>query len=327
MRIILLLLLSITFASANAQIKTITMSDPEKPKVYEYDSLINIRDYETGGYKYLIGQKLYYARTSENPTKFKKYSNRQALKEDEMLGKYFRVIDVLEKNPLENFRDPLILVSESTNDTIQYAGDWEDNRCWVVVGYYEKIKSSYEGKEFIFISDDSGYADADGLINMKTQKRDYSIPKGSKWKCKEVTINLKEDPYTHIKGNRVILILENDELGEYYCYAENKVASLSLTFNNYLLGKFVTPQEYERLKKDEAKRKADLIRRYGAQKGKLISEGIIEVGMTKRMCFDAWGVPEKINTTSSTTGVYEQLVYGAGYYVYLENGIITTIQH
>lgn len=42
MRIILLLLLGITFASANAQIKTITMSDPEKPKVYEYDSIINI---------------------------------------------------------------------------------------------------------------------------------------------------------------------------------------------------------------------------------------------------------------------------------------------
>lgn len=327
MRIILLLLLGITFASASAQIKTITMSDPEKPKVYEYDSLININEFKEGGYKYLIGQKLYYAVKLGLSSKFKKYSTGEVLKKEEMVGKYFKVIDVLERNPQETLCDPLILVSESTNDTIRYEGNWNDNRCWVVVGYYEKIKSSYEGKEFIFIADDPGCADAEGLINMKTQKRDYSIPKGSKWKCKEVTINLKEDPYSYINGNRVILILENDELGEYYCYAENEAASLSLTFNNYLLGKFVTPQEYERLKKDEAKRKADLIRRYGAQKGKLISEGIIEVGMTKRMCFDAWGVPEKINTTSSTAGVYEQLVYGAGYYVYLENGIITTIQH
>ncbi len=327
MRIILLLLLGITFTSASAQIKTITMSDPEKSKVYEYDSLININPYKEGGYKYLIGQKLYYAATSGHTTKFRKYSNRQILKEEDMLGKYFTVIDVLEKNPQEDFRNPLILVSENTNDTIRYAGDLDDNQCWVVVGYYEKIKSSYEGKEFIFIADDPGCADAEGLINMKTQKRDYSIPKGSKWKCKEVTINLKEDPYSYINGNRVILILENDELGEYYCYAENEAASLSLTFNNYLLGKFVTPQEYERLKKDEAKRKADLIRRYGAQKGKLISEGIIEVGMTKRMCIEAWGSPEKINTTSSTAGVHEQWVYGAGYYVYFENGIITTIQH
>ena len=327
MRTIFLLLLGITFTSASAQIKTITMSDPEKPKVYEYDSLININKYKEGGYKYLIGQKLYYAAISQNPTKFKKYSNRQALQEKDMLGKYFKVIDVWERNPLETLCDPLILVSESTNDTIYYVGDMDDNRCWIVVGYYEKIKSSYEGKELVFVTDDSGDADSEGLINMKTQKRNYSIPKGSKWKCKEVTINLKEDPYLYIKGNRVILILENDELGEYYCYAENEAASLSLTFNNYLLGKFVTPQEYERLKKDEAKRKADLIRRYGAQKGKLISEGIIEVGMTKRMCFDAWGVPKKINKTSSTTGVYEQFVYGAGYYVYFENGIITTIQH
>lgn len=327
MRTILLLLLSITFASARAQIKTITMSDPEKPKVYEYDSLVNIRAYKAGGYKYLIGQKLYYAATSGYLPKFKKYPTGEVLKEKDMLGKYFKVIDAPERNRQKELGDPLLLVSESSNDTIRYAGDWDDNRCWVVVGYYEKIKSSYEGKELVFITDDDGSADADGLINMKTQQRDYSVPKGSKWKCKEVTINLKEDPYSHIKGNRVILILENDELGEYYCYAENEAATLSLTVNNYLLNKFVTPQEYEKLKKDEAKRKADLIRRYGAQKGKLISEGIIEVGMTKRMCFDAWGVPEKINTTSSTAGVYEQLVYGAGYYVYLENGIITTIQH
>lgn len=327
MRIILLLLLSITFASASAQIKTITMSDPEKPKVYEYDSLVNINEFKEGGYKYLIGQKLYYAVKLGLSSKFKKYSTGEVLKKEEMVGKYFKVIDVLERNPQETLCDPLILVSESTNDTIRYEGNWNDNRCWVVVGYYEKIKSSYEGKELVFITDDSGYADAEGLINMKTQKRDYSIPKGSKWKCKEVTINLKEDPYSYIKGNRVILILENDELGEYYCYAGKKVMPFSLTSNNYLLDKFVTPQEYERLKKDEAKRKADLIRRYGAQKGKLISEGIIEVGMTKRMCIEAWGSPEKINTTSSTAGVHEQWVYGAGYYVYFENGVITTIQH
>lgn len=327
MKIILLLLLSITFASASAQIKTITMSDPEKPKVYEYDSLVNINEFKEGGYKYLIGQKLYYAVKLGLSSKFKKYSTGEVLKKEEMVGKYFKVIDVLERNPQETLCDPLILVSESTNDTIRYEGNWNDNRCWVVVGYYEKIKSSYEGKELVFITDDSGYADAEGLINMKTQKRDYSIPKGSKWKCKEVTINLKEDPYSYIKGNRVILILENDELGEYYCYAEKKFMPFTLTSNNYLLDKFVTPQEYERLKKDEAKRKADLIRRYGAQKGKLINEGIIEVGMTKRMCIETWGSPEKINTTSSTAGVHEQWVYGAGYYVYLENGIITTIQH
>lgn len=42
MKIILLLLLGITFASASAQIKTITMSDPEKSPIDKYDYIINI---------------------------------------------------------------------------------------------------------------------------------------------------------------------------------------------------------------------------------------------------------------------------------------------
>jgi hypothetical protein len=39
-----------------------------------------------------------------------------------------------------------------------------------------------------------------------------------------------------------------------------------------------------------------------------------------------WGKPRQINTTHTQAGKYEQLVYGVGRYVYLTNGLVTSIQ-
>ena len=47
--------------------------------------------------------------------------------------------------------------------------------------------------------------------------------------------------------------------------------------------------------------------------------------MTKQMCIDAKGNPQKINKTTTIYGTSEQWVY-YGLYLYFENGILTTIQ-
>ena len=323
-----LFLLGIAFTIAQAQITTMSIPEQQEAKAYVYDSLSNIKVREDG-YNYLKGQKIYLATSNMYMMQsFTQISNgvERYLEPKDLVGKYFQVIDVRKRDSRKELRDPLILVQENTTDTICYVGNWSDNTYWIVVGYFEKVKSYYEGKVFYFMQDDPGYKDADGLIDMKTQKRRRGIPKESKWTCKAVSINQEPDPYLNIKGSRLVLILENDSLGEHYCYYENSYAALSI-FNNYLFGKFLSDSDYERMKKDEANRKAELIRKYGKERGKMISEGYIKIGMTKNMCIDAWGGPQKINKTTGSYGVHEQWVYGLNSYVYFQNGVITTIQN
>ncbi|MEC0106773.1 hypothetical protein P4H27_07455 [Paenibacillus taichungensis] len=52
-----------------------------------------------------------------------------------------------------------------------------------------------------------------------------------------------------------------------------------------------------------------------------------EIGMTEEKVLEStWGKPQKINKTKNKYGVSEQWVYGSGRYVYLDDGIVTSIQ-
>lgn len=52
-----------------------------------------------------------------------------------------------------------------------------------------------------------------------------------------------------------------------------------------------------------------------------------QIGMTAQEVQDSlWGKPESINKTTTALGVSEQWVYSNGRYVYLDNGVVTTIQ-
>lgn len=56
----------------------------------------------------------------------------------------------------------------------------------------------------------------------------------------------------------------------------------------------------------------------------------IKLGMTEEMVIQSWGNPAKVNTTVHNGGKSEQWVYRRGKvksdYVYLENGIVTSVQ-
>lgn len=52
-----------------------------------------------------------------------------------------------------------------------------------------------------------------------------------------------------------------------------------------------------------------------------------EIGMTEEKVLEStWGKPQKINKTTNRYGVSEQWVYGSGRYVYLDDGVVTSIQ-
>lgn len=56
-------------------------------------------------------------------------------------------------------------------------------------------------------------------------------------------------------------------------------------------------------------------------------DSILRIGMAEEEVKETkWGEPEKVNRTTTKYGVKEQWVYYGNKYIYLENGIVTTIQ-
>lgn len=56
-----------------------------------------------------------------------------------------------------------------------------------------------------------------------------------------------------------------------------------------------------------------------------VASGRINIGMSGEMVRAAWGRPEHINESAYRSGTHEQWVYGSRSYVYLENGVVTSI--
>lgn len=304
----------------------ITTLPPPLPRVItqQYDSLTNIN--KLGNYKYLKGQTLYFT-TDGITTNFSKLSNKKRiiLKSEKMVGKYFFVIDVEKKNPSNELTDPLILLDKITNDTIRYTGNWDDNKRWIVVGYYEKIKSLFENKELVFIKDGIGYSDRTGLINIQTQERNRAIPINSIWTCKAVSIDQKSKIHD-IDVNRIVLVLENSKLGQYYCYYENKYTKYEDN-NSYISGMFLLKEDFNKQLIEYQNRKSTLTKKYGKENAKKILEGIVVTGWNKQMCIESWGNPSDINKTTGAYGTHEQWIYGGDSYLYFEDGILITIQN
>lgn len=75
----------------------------------------------------------------------------------------------------------------------------------------------------------------------------------------------------------------------------------------------------------EAKRKA--AEAAAKAKSPCAIKGGVRVGMTRAEVYaSCWGKPQKINVTTTAGGDFEQLVYGGFQYLYLKNGIVTSIQ-
>lgn len=52
----------------------------------------------------------------------------------------------------------------------------------------------------------------------------------------------------------------------------------------------------------------------------------VEIGMSAAQCEAAWGKPLSINRTDRAEGTREQWVYSMTRYLYLENGVLVSIQ-
>lgn len=67
-------------------------------------------------------------------------------------------------------------------------------------------------------------------------------------------------------------------------------------------------------------------RQLAAEKARKKREGV-RIGMSQQDVLDSsWGLPQKVNRTTTARGVREQWVYDGGY-LYFEDGILTTVQN
>lgn len=86
-------------------------------------------------------------------------------------------------------------------------------------------------------------------------------------------------------------------------------------------------QREEAAKKEEERLRNSYINKYGKRYADLIMNGRVAIGMTQKMCIDAWGEPETVNRMTTEYGTSEQWVYDLGTYLYFEGNKLTGIQN
>lgn len=231
-----------------------------------------------------------------NESNVYKCGDRYNSKYDELAGKYFKVLQII-KHPEAKQSEYLYgeifyfkLQEKETNAIVYYEYDSESEYSFpfIVVGFFEKQKRLFVGKEFVFRN-----SEFEGGTDIHTGKT-VTIKTGQKWKCTDLTI---EEEYFNLS-----LIFENS-LGEKIDDLYDRVLNVAYT----------------------AKEADNYKKKFGQEKFDNILEGKVKIGMTKEMCKLAWGEPKDINKTITSGKNTEQWVYSDNY-LYFDNGILTAMQ-
>jgi hypothetical protein len=316
MRLILTLSLGILANCCFAQITTLKVAPKKEQEGNSvYDSMNNFLGKDV--FKYL-GQELYvkgrpeylqefgysgfyadYRKGKLDGGVFKCCDNYNS-KYSELNGKYFKVLDVL-KHPQVEISEYLYgdkfylkLEQKDSGEIVYYDYDAKskDSFPFIVVGYFQKQKSLYFGRQLVFF--DELFLNQ---VDVKSGKV-ISAKTGQKWKCLDLVI-------------------------------EEINFDLSLLVENSLSGKILIPldkvyeKNFPRVFNSVAAE--NYKNKFGLENFISILQGKIRIGMTKEMCKLSWGTPQKINNTITSGKNSEQWVYDSNY-LYFENGKLIAIQ-
>ncbi len=308
-KIITILTLILLSQFSYAQITTTKVAEKkEEISTEPYDSLQNFLGKDV--YKY-IGQDLYlkgkfeslrqfgydgfsldYTKsTLSNESNVYKCCDSYNSKYDDLAGKYFNVLAV-HKHPKAEEREYLYgkkyyleLKEKESGDKLYYEYDsqYEHRFPFIVVGFFEKVKSIVIGQKFVFANKvfetSTDIQSGEPLTNTPNQR----------WECTDLTI--EEKYYT------LSLVVKNS-LGE------STTISYESVFGKFSQGKSYTQKEAESYEQ-----------KFGKTNWLEILDGIVVIGFTEEMVLLSWGKPEKINRASYG----DQWVYD-GQYLYFENG-------
>lgn len=324
MKKIFFLILACITLSLHSQIKTVNIGEKKK-EIIPYDSLKNIDGYTKDRH---IGQTLYLMPTKENEAKqiqfyssfetFEKYGNYESLK-----GKYFSLVDIVNGSRVQDVY--MQLIETETQDTVYYPAYLSsDTEPFLTVGYFEKLQSQITGKKFVYKENEIR---PNPMRSLEDRKPIRNIPNGSVFVAIDISVDELyggRDIYSYNSPpSPLIVILKNEEYGQVFVSHEEIKKSFNVheTFRH-----FITYTEHEAQLKENKEHRDLILKKFGANKGKLILENKVRIGFTAEMCRYSWGDPIDINKTTGSYGIHEQWVYD-GSYLYFENGILTTIQN
>lgn len=344
------LLVFVTSVFAQIEMFDESIKKVEEPKALPYDSLRNISTQKYGtneDYKYtlhhLIGQTLMYCGDPDEDRTSEITGRKSAFEK----GAYYRVDGILPDDIRRGKYHRMQLTNIKTGEKAEEGDIFTDkyNFKWVVVGHYEKMKTLYINKEFVYVGTDNVFINyswkkANGLISLETDTVTKNIQKESVWTCAGVQVKPRkkaknmDDDMTTDKRSPIVLVFDNPTYGKHYCYLESSKGKPYQTLLEetlpYVCGRFQLKSYYDNVKAitatNKAKRKTELTKKFGAANANLILEGKVRIGMTKAMCEASWGYPDDINKLIGSWGTHEQWVYGNSY-LYFEGNKLTAIQN
>lgn len=112
------------------------------------------------------------------------------------MGKYYTIDSILPDDPRRGLYDRICLTDTATGEVRILGGlginnDTKHNRFFVVVGHYEKMKSLYIGRKFVYVGEKGAYlyeSKRDKLIDVNTGKVATDVKTGSIWTCVDVQV-------------------------------------------------------------------------------------------------------------------------------------------
>lgn len=214
--------LSLGAALSSAQISTLPQATAQEViTIPSYDSLTNFSS--SYDFSYLKGQTLYLAKadiySSSYSSYLKNFYDNSNVDMNTMVGKYLRVEEVRGTK-----YDQSLILRDTTNQvTYTYQMHSYNNNGWIVMGYYEKMKQLYVGKDLILMQYESFnasiYKDYP-IYRLDTHRKLDNVKTKTRWRCTGLTVDTELSD-NDIK-NRLVLLIENEEYGQCYCFVDSR---------------------------------------------------------------------------------------------------------
>lgn len=271
-------------------------------------------------------------------------------------GKSFKITDIKHS---ANYQEPTIFTLLDENGNTVYwrahAGNFDyepfsisqNNQYYpvIVTGFMKKMEQLYLNKEF-YIKDFQPITKYKCIDIVYSGKEDnYMVPSFVlKNDSAELTIpftqapeifSYKIDPSNPLSNEPYFSQLEILDNKAYADLIEKERIAKAEKLEKERIDQ-ADKLEKERMAKAQAeraraealqKRTQYLNKKFGTAMAKIILSGKVQIGMTREMCKEAWGHPQKVNTTTTPQTVSEQWVYGGHNYLYFTNGRLTAVQN
>jgi len=211
---------------------------------------------------------------------------------------------------------------------------------FVAAKYYDRIRNNLAGKNVCFLHGGASVTDAYSgeriPIESSVLDADPSESRKHLYLCKDIVVHGEHPALCAIIEKGETRFLASIERHLYGIDEENFIYKHGVKLQdgeNLLPESVFDAEEQQLVRAKQAKkqslenaqkaavvaekaaaeeRKAELIRRFGAEAGTKIAQGRVALGMNKAMCLEAWGAPFRRQQTKNLVGTSEVWYYSRG---------------